>query len=1330
MNTLRKLPANQVRQALKPRQALSQTRYASSSGLHFYRNKQLELWAAKTPTPLTLRQLVFYGRSMNAERLINSGNYVRTELPIRISHRIRDMQALPYVVVTQDRVAKVYELYWEAFEKIRQYPIITSLEDNDRFCEFIQGLLNEHSPVIPNLALGLSLASSHLSPDALDSFFRRMLVSRISRRVICEHHIALSDTMADRHPDGKTGHVGIIYSEINIKATIDKCIDLLKRRPRDVTDDMELQAMGARHGFEENWPIFKIDGHLDTNISYIRSTPASSSVQAKLFPLFYPKNSGRSDATASNDGQSETTRESRASASSLADVENVSSPPEEASSVPAPQPSTDASPGAKLISIFNLPVPTPTMKKTPSTSSMRSTKSLKRRRSNASDASRLSGLRKSLPGSDNDDTKRKRSTNRVSSRRSSVGIVHVVDDEEDGSPAAGPSSQTSTTRDIPPPPPAPAKPPHPFFAPRNPQGRTVDTPLVIEDDDTFGRVDNPIRLPSTTPSVPPKDASMVQETTATCLPRRRKNEGVAPPFPSPGTQHVRGPQRTFGKVPDLPFPPRTKRQDHPPIKLPQLHIALPHVSTASASSPLPNSYWQETTDDTLQSIPPEHLAVLAFHPLLEHINEGLPADDGSRECWTDRWRPQRADHVLGNEDNAQYLKAWLQTLELGMDTVITSVPKTTGDAGSQGQKGKGKERGVQKKAKQPVVVRAVQKVEKKKKKRKNKHGYGSDDWITDSEESEETDYFDDFDDFDEPLQFRPSVSPCKSRRTLSPTRPHAEKPSPAYHFSPLTNTILLSGPHGSGKTAAVYACAEELGWEVYEVYPGMGKRSGTNLQAIMDGVGKNHVLGFGRRLPFAKTGPITTMDEAHEDGAEAIYVKPRLRNGTISSCSGDVFEKAGDAPEMEDVAGDDEIRGGFPSATTRAPVHVQQSLILLEEVDVLFTQDRNFWSAVIDLVAASRRPVVMTCNDVQVVPSEELPLQATLAFVPPSRALMTSYIRCLGLAYGTPVSQQTAETIVEGSKYRPISAEVPDQALHPLPTQTSPTIDLRRAIHQLQIEARLGYEIRVDGSIQNAQNLRGLYPENWVSVEERLCDWAMEICGLEATVNTAVASDNLEPLWVFMDLISVVDSNINRRPGRTLEALAIDRYSEGLDDEIGHRNVPKIQCSELRLEGEQGVAFYGREEEMALECLAMARGYLEGKSFGAFYRRGTCQPLDRERMDDKLHATHPVTPVSFDSGRLFGARADHQRLLVEFVDAAVDTADIPLLPRAGMILDYVAYIQAMVGVDDEVGTMGGISRKRGRMLRQSSARVGSTQERKLTLGAGGEHAARRSRLVD
>jgi hypothetical protein len=41
---------------------------------------------------------------------------------------------------------------------------------------------------------------------------------------------------------------------------------------------------------------------------------------------------------------------------------------------------------------------------------------------------------------------------------------------------------------------------------------------------------------------------------------------------------------------------------------------------------------------------------------------------------------------------------------------------------------------------------------------------------------------------------------------------------------------------------------------------------------------------------------------------------------------------------------------------------VAQSIILLEEVDVLFGEDVNFWPAAIKLINKSHRPVVLTCN--------------------------------------------------------------------------------------------------------------------------------------------------------------------------------------------------------------------------------------------------------------------------------------------------------------------------------------------------------------------------------
>ncbi|KAH9943427.1 alpha-ketoacid dehydrogenase kinase [Epithele typhae] len=232
-----------------------------SSAVHFYQNKQLEAYAAKPATRLTLRQLVFFGKSMNEDRLIKSANYVRTELPIRIAHRLRDMQALPYAVVTQEGVDTVYELYRSAFDKFRRYPQITTLAENDAFCEFLRRILTEHKSVIPNLSLGMSLSSPYLQPDRLDSFMRRMLVSRISRRVLAEHHIVLTQSVRERDESSPSrDNVGVICTHLKVKDCIQKCTRYLQDRPRGMEGSNS----------KVSWSQVLIDGHLDIKFAYIR----------------------------------------------------------------------------------------------------------------------------------------------------------------------------------------------------------------------------------------------------------------------------------------------------------------------------------------------------------------------------------------------------------------------------------------------------------------------------------------------------------------------------------------------------------------------------------------------------------------------------------------------------------------------------------------------------------------------------------------------------------------------------------------------------------------------------------------------------------------------------------------------------------------------------------------------------------------------------------------------------------------------------------------------------------------------------------------------------
>ena len=94
---------------------------------------------------------------------------------LRLAHRLRDMQKLPYVVVTNPHLSLVYELYYKSFESFRRVPEIKSVEDNDLYCKVIGENLKEHLAVIPNLVMGVLECQDLVQPDVMDDFIHAML---------------------------------------------------------------------------------------------------------------------------------------------------------------------------------------------------------------------------------------------------------------------------------------------------------------------------------------------------------------------------------------------------------------------------------------------------------------------------------------------------------------------------------------------------------------------------------------------------------------------------------------------------------------------------------------------------------------------------------------------------------------------------------------------------------------------------------------------------------------------------------------------------------------------------------------------------------------------------------------------------------------------------------------------------------------------------------------------------------------------------------------------------------------------------------------------------
>lgn len=227
----------------------------------------LDEWVQREARPISLRQLTFFGRTLTESRLLSSANYVRQELPTRLAHRLRNMQTLPYAALTNKHIGQVYELYYTAFELFRKFPEVRTLENNDRFCDMVKSCLKEHLAVIPRLAMGILEIHDSVSPEECDRFMTTLLRSRISRRVIAEQHLALTETFhSPWHFEGKKTAVapedefiGEIFLKCNARELIQKCADTARR------------LTAKAYGPEVTIPDIVLRGHLEITFPYIPS---------------------------------------------------------------------------------------------------------------------------------------------------------------------------------------------------------------------------------------------------------------------------------------------------------------------------------------------------------------------------------------------------------------------------------------------------------------------------------------------------------------------------------------------------------------------------------------------------------------------------------------------------------------------------------------------------------------------------------------------------------------------------------------------------------------------------------------------------------------------------------------------------------------------------------------------------------------------------------------------------------------------------------------------------------------------------------------------------
>lgn len=241
---------------------------------------QTQEYYAKSPTSISLQTLMKTGRGellrktykdghdtlerqVATERiLIQVASFIRREMPIRLAHRIHDLDRVP-MMRNMPSVQNVKSIYVNSFLELVDQPKIETPEDEDDFAQTLENLYQNHSNVLIQMARGAyelreavrkGDIPGKLTGDVefarmkeCHEFLDRFYMSRIGIRVLAGQYLAL-------RAEPLKNYVGMICSRTSP-------FEIVRHAANDAT-----MMCSRKYG---DAPVVEINGRLDLTFPYV-----------------------------------------------------------------------------------------------------------------------------------------------------------------------------------------------------------------------------------------------------------------------------------------------------------------------------------------------------------------------------------------------------------------------------------------------------------------------------------------------------------------------------------------------------------------------------------------------------------------------------------------------------------------------------------------------------------------------------------------------------------------------------------------------------------------------------------------------------------------------------------------------------------------------------------------------------------------------------------------------------------------------------------------------------------------------------------------------------
>ncbi|KXZ46186.1 hypothetical protein GPECTOR_46g255 [Gonium pectorale] len=202
--------------------------------------------ALKKQTGVSLKYMLDFGQNPIERQLLLSAQFLHKELPVRLAHRVAELENLPYGLSAKKPILQVRDWYVDSFRDLRAFPPVRDAADELKFTEMLRHVYRRHANAVPVMAKGVGELREELRTQQrltelpeIHQFLDGFYLSRIGIRILIGQHIAL-------HEPPKPNHIGLICTQCSpVLVAQDAINDARSICMREYGDAPEVSVYGS-----------------------------------------------------------------------------------------------------------------------------------------------------------------------------------------------------------------------------------------------------------------------------------------------------------------------------------------------------------------------------------------------------------------------------------------------------------------------------------------------------------------------------------------------------------------------------------------------------------------------------------------------------------------------------------------------------------------------------------------------------------------------------------------------------------------------------------------------------------------------------------------------------------------------------------------------------------------------------------------------------------------------------------------------------------------------------------------------------------------------------